>query len=217
MNDRPWRHFISLFTTTEVTDNASDLVAALEQAFKDNGLPGPYSTETNPVDKKGLPIAKVETKDSESGIWIGKHLIFMPIGYDATPEQFFKVLRTTPLGAFSALTYAMSSSKITRVEKEVAEKSQDTEVKSLLADSSAQEFSKNFTKKIADGLVAKDVITISKSEIDGLLVDMSIRIEAPEAVSGQTVTDLLTRIEANLVKLKAHENDVQEQARRIFE
>lgn len=218
MDDRPWRRFISIFTANTVETDTSDLIASIESAFSANGFQGPYNTATNAPDgEKGGPTVKVETADGEAGLWIGNHLIFIPISSSADTTQLLNAVRSTEqLAELDAIGYSLSSSKINYISSENASRSTNTEIKALIEDPNAQEFSKNFAKKISNTLTAKDIISISRSEADGLLVDISIRIESSETVVGRTVGDLLSQVETDFIKLKAHEDDVAAQAANII-
>lgn len=215
MNDGPWRRYVSLFTTKPIDIDAAELVAALEKSFRLSGLPEPYNTETNaPGNKAGAPIVKVETSDGRSGIWIGNHLIFMPVGSDEDVEKLFGVVRNTKLAALGAHSYSLNSSRFSSVGEEQARQSTNQEVKDLLSNPKAQEFSKNVTKQLSDTLTAKDVITISRGKVDGLMVEMAITIDSTETKSGQSVGELLPQI--NLTALKAHEDEIKQQADSII-
>lgn len=218
MNDRPWRRFISIFTARTVETDTSGLIASIESAFATNGLKGPYNTETNaPDSEKGGPSVKVETTDGEAGLWIGNHLIFIPVSSTANTAQLLNAVRSTnQLVELDAIGYSLSSSKISHISTEEASRSANAEIKDLLENPNAQEFSKNFVKKISDTLTAEDVISVARSKADGLLVDISIRIGNSETVVGRTVGDLLSQVETDFVKLKAHEDEAVRQADSII-
>lgn len=215
MNDGSWRRYVSLFTTAPIDIDASTLVASLTAAFRANNLPEPYSTETNaPDNKKGAPIVKVETSDGKNGIWIGNHLIFMPVGNEEDAERLFRVVCGGELASFGINSYALNSSRESTVTKEQASQSTNPEVTALLNDPTAREFSKNVTKQLSDTLTAKDVITISRDDTNGLIVEMSITIDSADMPSGRTVGELLSKM--NLEILKAHEDEVKQQADSIL-
>ncbi len=215
MNDSPWRRYVSLFTTTPIDIDSSELVAALEDAFRKSGVPGPYNTEINaPNNKKGAPVVKVETSNGTSGVWIGNHLIFMPVGSDEDLGRLFSALAATKLAALGLHSYSLNSARLSKVAAEQARQSTNPEVIDLLNNKQSQEFSKNVTKQISDTLTAKDVITISRGENDDLSIDMTIAIDSAEMSSGQTVGAILPEI--NFEKLKAHEDEIKQQADSII-
>lgn len=215
MNDSPWRRYVSLFTTTPIDIDSTELVAALEDAFRKNGVQGPYNTEINaPGNKKGAPVVKVETTNGTSGVWIGNHLIFMPIGSDEDLARLFEALNTTKLAALGLHSYTLNSARLSKVTAEQARQSTNPEIIDLLNNKQSQEFSKNVTKQISDTLSAKDVITISRGENDDLDIDLSIAIDSAEMSSGQTVGAVLREI--NFEKLKAHEDEIKQQADSII-
>ena len=193
----------------------SKLVTSLEKAFGARGLSAPYNTETNiPGNAKGAPIVKVETSSGTSGIWIGNHLIFVPVGDDNDFEQLMNVLRDTELSTVAVRSYSLNSAKQTVVEEKMARETASTEVLELLNDSKAKEFSKNITKQLSDTLTAKDVMTVARHDSGGLTVDMMIAIDSTDVASGQTVGDLLSQI--SFSALKAHEDEIEQQANGII-
>jgi len=213
MNNGRWYRYISIYTTTSIDIESGQLVSSLEKAFEANGLAGPYNTETNaPGNPKNAPIVKVETNTGMSGVWIGDHLIFVPV--EASDyEKMIGVLGGTELAAVPARSYSLNSSKQTVIEDEVARQTVNPEVLELLNDNKAKEFSKDVTKQLSDTLVAKDIITIARRDPTGLTVDMAIAIDSTDVASGQTVGDLLSHI--SFSSLKAHEDEIEQQANSI--
>lgn len=215
MNEVSWRRYISLFTTAPIEIDASKLVASLAAAFRANNLPEPYSTETNaPNNEKGAPVVKVETSDGRNGVWIGNQLIFMPVGNEEDAERLFRVVCDSELASFGINSYALNSSRESIVSKEQSSQSTNPEVTALLNDPTAREFSKNVTKQLSSTLTAKDVITVSRDDSNGLTVEMSITIDSADMPSGRTVGELLSKM--NLETLKAHEDEVKQQADSIL-
>ena len=215
MSDASWKRYISIYTTESIDMDSNQLMASLENAFAASGLVGPYNTETNIAGNvKGAPIVKVETSTGMSGVWIGDHLIFVPVGSDGDHERLLGILRDSMLSTLHARSYSFNSSKRTIVEAAMARQTASTEVLELLNDNKAKEFSKNITKQLSDTLIAKDIVTISRHESGGLTVDMMIAIDSTDVASGQTVGELASQISFSV--LKAHEDEIEHQANGII-
>ncbi len=218
MTERPWRHYVSLFTDEPLTIEPAKLVVALEKALADNGFPGPYNTETNaPGNEDGAPVVKVETANSEAGVWTGNHLIFMPIGSDGDIHKLFNALSSTELSGLVVDYYSLSSSKIIILDKDEALQSENPSMKDLVANEASEEFSVHSVQKIDETLTAKDIIKVSRGEkTDRFTIDLSVRIEGPSLVGNPSVSSVLPEIESAFIKLKAHEDGFRKQATRTI-
>lgn len=205
-----------MFTDIPVDINPVMLASSLKDAFERSGLVGPFSTETNdPNNSKKSPIVKVETSSGENGIWIGSNLIFIPIGNGEDDySKLVSILRATELSNLPARSYSLNSSRQTIVGEEMARRSTNSDIVELLASEGPQEFSKNITKLISDKLVAKDTISITRHKPDGLIVDMTIGIDSANIPGGQTVGDLISQIDIQI--LRAHEDEIKQQADSII-
>lgn len=215
MNEVSWRRYISLFTTEPINVDASKLVGLLEKEFSASGFKQPYNTETNaPDNKDGAPALKIETSDSRNGIWIGNHLIFMPVGDKQDKNRLTQILSASELSSLRASSYSLNSISYTSMDEADARKSTNPEITSLLNDPNAQEFSKNVTTQLPTGLTAKSTITVSRGDTEKLIVEMRIEIDSKDTASGQNVSELVSQIDFEV--LEAQENATRERAEDIL-